>query len=165
EDYLAVLDSLYADLINLGADLQTKRLPFPHRLAVDDGKVAALVDRNTAEEECARRNFALVAVHSAGRNSCRGLEADRPKWTPCCRINVEGGFILDRKRRRFVGGFAFDFFGRRRGLLGWGVLGSDLDRLIIGDQPNRSSERQYAKEIKKIIHRFPITVVAPTVTG
>ena len=60
KDDLAIFDSFDPNLINLRADLEAEHLTFRHRFTVDDGKTRRAIERNGADEECPRRNFALV---------------------------------------------------------------------------------------------------------
>src|SRR5260370_15362589 len=59
QNYLAVLDSLDHDLVNLCTDLEAELLTFLHRFAIDDGKMRAAIDRDRANDECSAPNFAL----------------------------------------------------------------------------------------------------------
>ena len=65
KDYPAILDSLDGDLINLSANLQTKLLAFLHRFAIDDRVMRGAVEGDGADEECSRRNFALIGSAAA----------------------------------------------------------------------------------------------------
>src|SRR5438105_12389877 len=61
ENYAAIFDSLHCDLVNLRADLKTKYLSLGHRFTVDDCKARRAIERDRADEECARRNFTLIS--------------------------------------------------------------------------------------------------------
>src|SRR5260370_25378515 len=87
KNYPAIFDSFDHDLVNLRSDLETKLLAFLHRFAVDDRETRAAVERDGADEKCARRNFTLV--RSACRNFSARFPADRPKWISCAVIEIE----------------------------------------------------------------------------
>ena|SRR5437870_10654579 len=87
ENYPAIFDSLDHDLIDLRADLEAKLLAFGHRFAVDDRETSSAVERDGADEKCARRNFTLIS--SARRNFSGRFPANRPKWTSRSRIDIE----------------------------------------------------------------------------
>src|SRR5438067_2487867 len=131
QNYLAILDSLDHDLVNLSADLEAELLTFLHRFAIDDGKMRAAIDRDSANDECAGRNFALIGSATATGNFSSRLPADWPKWITGSGVEIEGRFIFDRDG----GGF------------------------IRAEQSLRR-EDQGEEKWKKYFHRFSITVVA-----
>ena len=96
QNYLAVLDSLDHDLVNLSADLEAELLTFLHRFAIDDGKMRAAIDRDRANDECAGRNFALIGSATAAGNFSSRPPVDGPKWITGSGVEVEGRFIFDR---------------------------------------------------------------------
>src|SRR5438105_14207987 len=62
ENYPAIFDSLDHDLIDLRADLEAKLLAFGHRFAVDDREPSSAVEREGADESCARRHCTLLSA-------------------------------------------------------------------------------------------------------
>src|SRR5260370_3103320 len=82
QNYLAILDSLDHDLVNLSADLEAELLTFLHRFAIDDGKMRAAIDRDSANDECAGLNFALIGSPTATGNFSSRLPPARPKSFP-----------------------------------------------------------------------------------
>src|SRR2546430_1326780 len=96
ENYAAIFDPLDRDLINLGADLKSECLTFRHGFTIDDREVRGAVERDGADNKCARRNFALVG--SARRNFSGWFPADRPKWTSGPNVDVERRFVLEDNR-------------------------------------------------------------------
>jgi len=102
QNYLAVLDSLDHDLVNLSADLEAELLTFLHRFAINDGKMRAAIDRDSANDECAGRNFALIGSATATGNFSSRLPADWPKWITGSGVEIEGRFIFDRDGGGFV---------------------------------------------------------------
>src|SRR5438477_11462247 len=130
KDYPTILNSLDRDLVNLSADLQAKLLAFRHRLAVDDREARGAIERDGADEECARRNFTLVC--SARRNFSGWFPANRPKWTSRSGINLERRFVLERNRPRFFGRLILGLGGC--GLRSRLALRRDRRRFFIGGQ-------------------------------
>lgn len=102
QNYLAVLDSLDHDLVNLSADLEAELLTFLHRFAINDGKMRAAIDRDSANDECAGRNFALIGSATATGNFSSRLPADWPKWITGSGVEIEGRFIFDRDGGGFI---------------------------------------------------------------
>src|SRR5947207_16018287 len=92
QNYLAILDSLDHDLVNLSADLEAELLAFLHRFAIDDRKMRGAIDRDRANDECAGWNFALTgsATATATGNSSSRLPADWRKWITGSGGEVEG---------------------------------------------------------------------------
>jgi hypothetical protein len=101
KNYPAIFNPFDRDLINLGADLEAELLAFRHRLAVDDRELRRAIDRNGADEECARWNFTLIRP-AAGDSSSR-LPANRPEWATRPGICRKGRFIFHGDGDGFVG--------------------------------------------------------------
>src|SRR5437016_14404144 len=62
----------------------------------------AAIDRDSANDECASRNFALIGSATATGNFSSRLPANWPKWITGSGVEIEGRFIFDRDGSGFI---------------------------------------------------------------